>query len=414
MTLFLLTKTYPYGTGEQYVSNELRSLAKAFKKVVIYPNDFFGNEEQHTKPLPANVEVLNFNNIYQHYTARIGIKDYLFLFFSTVQEFFLTDDKRSFFKNFKWNLVNFWTQYQLAIAFSVYLRKNDLPQDSCVFYSYWFHKSAILLSIMKKKSLINGYVSRAHSVDLYHNDWGIINEKIKVPPYKLFKLKNVSKLYAVSKHGYNYLNTKFPHLSSRFNYSYLGVEPITRHSSERFGEQLFHMVSCSGLDSNKRVHLLARAMVQLNQPFKWTHFGDGPFRDEIEKLIPSFPPGSSVVIKGQMPNPEIIKFYAENRVDLFVNLSLVEGLPVSIMEAMMFGIPVLATSVYGTPEAVVEGYSGTLIPSDFSIEELSDKLFYCLSHREELKKMGHNAQLLFEEKFNAETNYIRFAQLLKS
>ena len=50
-------------------------------------------------------------------------------------------------------------------------------------------------------------------------------------------------------------------------------------------------------------------------------------------------------------------------IDLFVLPSLSESLPVSIIEAMSFGIPVVATDVGGVPEIVADGETGYIISS---------------------------------------------------
>lgn len=50
-----------------------------------------------------------------------------------------------------------------------------------------------------------------------------------------------------------------------------------------------------------------------------------------------------------------------NDFDLFVNMSLSEGIPVSIMEAISFGIPIIATNVGGNAE-IVNDETGVLIP----------------------------------------------------
>jgi colanic acid/amylovoran biosynthesis glycosyltransferase len=409
-TLFLLTKTFPFGNGEQYITNELTYLSKVFEKIIIYPNDYYGDIVEHDKQLPSNVVILNFNKMYLKFDSKSGLADYLFLIKTTINEVFETNDKKSFFNNFKWNLINFWTQLKLANSFEVYLDKNNL--NDSIFYSYWFHKSAILLAILKSKNSIRSFASRAHSVDLYHNAWGIINESVKVPPYKMFKLKQVTTLYAVSQHGYKFLCDTFPKLKSNFDVSYLGVEQPISVKEQSSVDKPFHIVTCSGLDANKRVHLLAKAIIQLKCPVRWTHFGDGVFKPEIEKLKSGISNGSMFDLKGQVSNVEVTKFYASQKVDLFVNLSVVEGLPVSILEAMAFEIPILATAVYGTPEAVIENKNGFLLDVNFTIAELLNKLNYCINNKDELKTMGRSSRSIYQEKFNANTNYSEFAKHL--
>ncbi|MBL3200697.1 glycosyltransferase, partial [Klebsiella pneumoniae] len=56
---------------------------------------------------------------------------------------------------------------------------------------------------------------------------------------------------------------------------------------------------------------------------------------------------------GTVPHETIISFFAANPVHLFLNLSTMEGIPVSIMEAISFGIPVVATDVGAVSEIVI-------------------------------------------------------------
>ncbi len=411
-TLFLITKTYPFGHGEQYITNELKYLSLVFKRIIIYPNDYYQKEIEHHKELPTNVEILNFNQKLS-ISNKNNVADYLYLLRHTILEFFLTDDKINFFRNFKWNLINFWTQYQISKHLSVFIKKNNYSSN-CIFYSYWFHKSAILLSILKDKKYIQKFVSRAHSVDLYHQDWGIINEQIKVPPFKMFKLKHSTAIFPVSKHGTDYLKNKYPAYSKKIKTHYLGVMNNQVLSNFPINNNMFHIVTCSGIDLNKRVHKLAEALLQIKHQVLWTHFGNGNLLHKLEETIKQLPKNITVHLKGNTPNQEIQTFYKEENINLFVNLSIVEGLPVSIMEAMSHSIPILATNVYGTPEAVNNQENGLLIDVDFTLGELEQKLNYCIENKDLLYKMGLNSKGMYLEKFNAEKNYLQFANNLAS
>ena len=95
--------------------------------------------------------------------------------------------------------------------------------------------------------------------------------------------------------------------------------------------------------------------------------GEGPEAAEAERL--------------SREHPEVIEYLghvAQPRRHLFAKLhaltamSVHEGLPMTIIEAMAVGVPVLATAVGGIPEAVADGRTGFLIPRD--VEALADKL----------------------------------------
>lgn len=413
-TLFLLTKTYPFGNGEQYVSNELPYLAKAFDKVIIYPNDYYSSIINHNKDLPKNVEVLNFNQQLKSISSN-QIADYFYLLKQTVLEGIKTDDKKYFIKNFKWNLINFWTQFQIAKSFSVYLKNNNYNSSNSVFYSYWFHKSAILLSILKDKNHISKFVTRAHSIDLYHHKWGIINDRVKVPSFKMFKLKYTDKIFTVSHHGETFLKNLYALSSHKVISNYLGVFDITNSENIRSSNKIvFHIVTCSGIDYNKRVHELAMALNVLKHQVKWTHFGDGDLKENLFKITDNFPGNIEFDFRGKTPNTDVKKYYEQHRPNLFVNLSIVEGLPVSIMEAMMYRIPILATAIYGTPEAVIENENGFLLDVNFTQQQLIDKLNYCMEHTELLMQYSKNSYNIYMQKFDAHKNYTDFTNYLKT
>ena len=74
---------------------------------------------------------------------------------------------------------------------------------------------------------------------------------------------------------------------------------------------------------------------------------------------------------GKLEKEKVMNFYLTNHVDLFLNTSISEGIPVSIMEAISFGIPILATNVGGTKE-IVNNTTGFLIDAEFKPENIAE------------------------------------------
>ncbi|HUP32896.1 MAG TPA: glycosyltransferase family 4 protein [Gaiellaceae bacterium] len=87
--------------------------------------------------------------------------------------------------------------------------------------------------------------------------------------------------------------------------------------------------------------------------------------------------------------------------DVFVLPSRVEGLPLTVLEAMAAARPVVATRVGGTPEAVVDGETGLLVPPG-DVGALVRALDGLLSEPERARRLGQSGRSRVEERFSAE------------
>jgi glycosyltransferase involved in cell wall biosynthesis len=113
----------------------------------------------------------------------------------------------------------------------------------------------------------------------------------------------------------------------------------------------------SRLDPAKGVSFLIQALAQVNGAYLAV-VGDGPERAALESLAGSLGVSSRVCWAGHRRHaPRYLPAF-----DLFVQPSLHEGLPNAVLEAMAAGLPVVATAVGGTPEVVVDGITGILVP----------------------------------------------------
>jgi colanic acid/amylovoran biosynthesis glycosyltransferase len=91
--------------------------------------------------------------------------------------------------------------------------------------------------------------------------------------------------------------------------------------------------------------------------------GDGPRKQELINLANELGISDRVVFLGFVTEDEVIRELQDS--DLFVLPSFVEGLPVSAMEAMAVGVPVISTNIAGTSELIEDGKTGLLVrPSD--------------------------------------------------
>ena len=169
-------------------------------------------------------------------------------------------------------------------------------------------------------------------------------------PMRKYILSSLDRVYSISSDGLLYTRNLFNSKLKCLKLSRLGVEKNSFQKADK--KTKFLVVSCSNIINVKRVKLIAESIKFIrNQDLTWIHFGDGPLKESLlEYCENNFNSNLNFRFQGRVSNKEILNFYRQNYIDLFINLSSSEGIPVSIMEAMSFGIPVIATNVGGTSE----------------------------------------------------------------
>jgi D-inositol-3-phosphate glycosyltransferase len=98
-------------------------------------------------------------------------------------------------------------------------------------------------------------------------------------------------------------------------------------------------------------------------------------------------------------NPDIYSWYAVS--DLFALVSDIESLPRTLLECMCFGVPALATGVFGVPELIDDGVNGFLVEHN-SLTNLTNKLDAILSmNSQELVEVGSRASRLVHDRYDS-------------
>ena len=172
-------------------------------------------------------------------------------------------------------------------------------------------------------------------------------------------------------------------------------------------DDVIRVVSCSTVYPLKRVPLIFKSLITLSQyKIEWTHIGAGSHFEELKTLINETGHDNvKVILAGSMTHDEVMEYYRNHHFDVFVNLSTSEGVPVSIMEAMSFNIPVVATNVGSTSEEVVPE-SGELISANPSVDEVAEAIIKVVN------SANYHPRAFWEKNYNADVNYERFAEML--
>lgn len=119
--------------------------------------------------------------------------------------------------------------------------------------------------------------------------------------------------------------------------------------------------SAGRLDDQKGYQDLIRAARRVVDAWPSVRFaviGDGPLRQDLERMIQELQLQDHFHLCGF--RPDVANFIAA--LDLFVSSSHWEGLPLAVLEALLLEKPVIATRVGGTPEIVIPGKTGQLVP----------------------------------------------------
>lgn len=408
--LFLMTQIFPFGKGETFLEAELPILAQQFDYVYIICDNL---EDAQTRATPENVEI---HRIMPQLSALQKMTSFIKFSKSEVAKelgfIFKSQSPSNYLSCIKVLLDSVQqseqtTQYLLNLT-----KKFDYKHEKLVFYSYWMTNDSLALANLKRAIPEVVCISRAHRWDIYFD--------FHAPPYLPLKkhiIKHLDKVYSISEDGQKYLET-FDEAATKstVDISRLGVfnhfdVDISLPLAEK---ELLKIVSCSAIIERKRVHLIMDAIELLPEDVTiiWYHIGDGPLLQKLKEkaaLLMKKKPKATIKFLGYLSNQVALKFYADNDIDLFVNTSDSEGIPVSIMEAMSFGIPGCGTNVGGVAEIISNDHNGFLLPADPSPNEIAQTFVaYSQLAVKEKNQLRMNARTTWEQHYNAEKNYNAF------
>ena len=164
--------------------------------------------------------------------------------------------------------------------------------------------------------------------------------------------------------------------------------------------------------AGKDFGLLIKAFASVSDRAHLWLVGDGETRKAMETLAADLGIASQVSFWGECENVQELL----SRVDVFVLASESEMLPISILEAMRAGVPVVASNVGGVREAVTDGETGLLVPKG-DVGALKEALERLIADEALRTRLGLEGRRAFESRFRssimANSTYQMYVQVLR-
>ena len=142
--------------------------------------------------------------------------------------------------------------------------------------------------------------------------------------------------------------------------------------------------------------LVAFERASFEVPVQLDFYGYGEI-EKVKEIVGNSTKKNSININGWIEHSEFLKKL--QNYDFFVLPSYVEAFPVSILEAMGFGIPIISTHIGGVPEMIENGKTGILFEAG-NINELTDALEKLTANKNLRIEFGKNAWITATEKFS--------------
>jgi glycosyltransferase involved in cell wall biosynthesis len=165
------------------------------------------------------------------------------------------------------------------------------------------------------------------------------------------------------------------------------------------GNKLIGIVARLVPIKNHRLFLQsAKAVAEAVPQARFLVVGDGELREDLEAYACDLGLDGQVLFTGW--RRDLARLYAD--LDVVVLTSINEGTPVSLIEAMAAGVPVVATAVGGVPDVVVEGETGHLVEAG-DVKGTAEAIIELLRNPEKAKEMGSAGRKAVYPRFAART-----------
>lgn len=302
------------------------------------------------------------------------------------------------------NILRFKLNYNFAIGVKSilwFLRLDLTHFDQNSKIHAQFATQAALISKFIKKYYNNkpDYSFTFHAYDIYfRNEW--FNQLITSSFYG----------FSISNYNIKYIQKNYTY-SDKVKLSRLGVFRNANHISQiKDRDKFFQIGLLSWFTDKKGIFYLLDAIKELKDKkkynFKLVLAGDGPLKDKILEYIKNKDLQDKIEYIGVVKDDAKEAFYSSLDAFVLPSISLKndqDGIPVVLMEAIAYGLPIISTKVSGIPEICINDYNGLLI-KEKNVHEIVDAIERIMSDketRERFSKMSLELSKSYDIRINA-------------
>lgn len=239
-------------------------------------------------------------------------------------------------------------------------------------------------------------VATLHSFDYGNDKWSTfakfmlkLGEKSMCTyAHEVIVLTNLMRDYLLQRHGRE--SIVIP------NGAYVEINKQNNHLLQFGLEPKKYLISVSRIIRLKGIQYLVKAFKDLqDENLKLAIIGDGEYREELEKIVGNDP---KIIFTNNLSGEVLSQLYSQAKI--FIQSSEMEGLSISLLEAMAYNLPCLVSDISANREAASDT-ALYFIPKD--ADSLKEKLTYALEHEEEMVALAEKGRQRAIIMFNWET-----------
>jgi len=390
MKIAYITAKIPWGYTEQFIIEELNALIKIGVEVFIIPRnpskEVFHKEAKY---------LVNNSMWLPLVDSKIFVK-FLYYLFTKPELWKIIIDFFRYSRNF-YILIKNIAVLPKSIYISDVFKRNNIKH----IHAHWGSTTSTMTCIASRLSGIPWSLT-LHRWDIKENN--MLEEKVKSSKF----------VRCISENGKNELleiiGTDF---KNKIKVIHMGVKiPIKVDKVNNDEEKYFKIITPANLLAVKGHKYLIKACSILIKEginnFECIFYGNGLMRNELKRLIKKKSLYNYIKMPGKISHEKLMEIYKNKKVDVVILPSINtksgehEGIPVALMEAMAYSIPVISTNTGGIPE-LLSNEAGVMVEEKNS-QQLALAIKKLIENENFRKKIGRQGYEKVCKEFNIQKN----------